>query len=80
MQNELFEVEKWFQHPVTAQMLRDNEQQQAAALQQILNPSIQDLGGFVKHFMLIGHLRGLKRNRALADDAVLQLKEQIKEI
>lgn len=73
-------VQGWLEHPITAEMLHDNEMEQNAAINLICNGEISSIGAFFSHFEAVGHLRGLRRGKALALDKLDDIEQQIKEL
>ena len=73
------EIEQYLNHPVTQHVKRDLEEQEVSLMHTLLEVPITDLESLVRFFEARGHLRGLKRSRAIVGDALEEVNEQLKE-
>lgn len=77
---ELDEIHAYLNHPITQRILRDNQEQENALIDLICDAQIDSIAGFFAHFQAVGHLRGLRRGRALVMDSLETVNEELKEL
>jgi hypothetical protein len=80
LENEQRTIEQYLDHPISRKIFGDNKDQQEALVNTITNVSITDLESFFKHFEAVGHLRGLRRSKALIQDDIEEIEAQLKEL
>lgn len=80
LDNEMKQIEQYLSHPISKRWITDNQQQQNALVNIICEMPIVDIKSFFDHFQAVGHLRGLRRAKALIDENLEEIKEQIKEL
>lgn len=73
-------VEDWLNHPVTKQVLADNQDQQDQLITLLCQRTITNVETFFGHFEAIGHLRGLRRMRGQVEAKLEDIEEQLKEL
>lgn len=73
-------IEDWLGHPVTRQVLQDNQEQQDVLIQLLCDRTITNVETFFGHFEAIGHLRGLRRVRGQVQATLDDIEEQLKEL
>jgi hypothetical protein len=74
LENEKRGIEQYLNHTISRKIFGDNEEQQKSLLDTILNVPVVDFESFVKHFEAIGHLRGLRRSKALVQDDIEEIQ------
>jgi hypothetical protein len=80
LENEQRAIELYLDHPISRKIFGDNVDQQEALINTITNVPITDLESFFKHFEAVGHLRGLRRSKALIQDDIEEIEVQLKEL
>lgn len=80
LEGEKLQLQQYLQHPISQRIKRDHEEQETGLLSVILEIPVHDVESLVKHFEAIGHLRGLRRSRAISTDALEEIEEKLKEI
>lgn len=80
LENELRAIEQYLNHPISRKIFTDNEEQQQALINGILEVPVTDIESFFKRFEAIGHLRGLRRSKALVQDDIEEIESQLKEL
>lgn len=78
-ENEMRAIEQYLEHPLSKAILKDSEEQQEAIISLLCNNPITNVETFFAHFEAIGHLRGLRRAKVLIEEAVENVKTQLKE-
>lgn len=76
-ENELAVIEAYLNHPISREILKDNEEQQTGLVNIICEHDITDLGTFFAHFAAVGELRGLRRARVGLEGKAEELREII---
>lgn len=80
LQNELGQLESYLSHPISREILRDNQEQQDGLIDIICNRTPMSFETFFAHFEAVGELRGLRRARAAMEAKVEELTEEIKNL
>lgn len=80
LENQQAALETYLSHPVTREVLRDNDEQSEALITQILEIPVTDLESFLKREQAFGHLRGLRRTKARVMENLEDVKEKLKEL
>ena len=80
LESQALALENYLQHPVTIELIRDIDEQSEALINTICEVPITDIESFFKHFESKGHLRGLRRAKAMLTTNLEEVKEQLKEI
>lgn len=80
LENEQAQIENFLSHPVAVKILADNAEQQEMLLKMFIDNPIVDLRGLIDHFEQRGHLRGLRRAKALVEGSLEEIKDQLKEL
>lgn len=78
-EKEKVQLEEYLNHPVTQQVKRELEEQQESLMTILLDVPITDVESLVNHFEARGHLRGLKRSRAITAVALEEVNEKLKD-
>lgn len=78
LENERNAIEQYLDHPISRKIFSDNKDQQERLVDTICNVPIVDLESFFKHFEAVGHLRGLRRAKALIMDDVEEIEAALK--
>lgn len=73
-------VAAWNDHAITKALLQDNEEQQQVLINLICQEDVVDLATLCALITAKGHLRGLRRFKALAEDKLEEINQQIKEL
>lgn len=73
-------INAYIEHPITVQVLQDSAEQQEKIIDLLCNQPISNMETFFAHFEAIGHLRGLRRAKAILLDKVDDIETQLKEI
>jgi hypothetical protein len=73
-------IRAYLSHPITVKILEDNELQTQGVVAIICDNPVFDLATFFAHFEAVGHLRGLRRAKALIMDDLDEIEEQLKEL
>jgi len=77
LESELKDIQRWLEHPVARKIFDDNKNGQESLIDTICNLPIDSIEAFFNHFQAIGHLRGLRRARALVDSDIADIQEQL---
>lgn len=77
LESELKDIERWMDHPVARKIFDDNKQGQESLIDMICMCQIDSIEAFFNHFQAVGHLRGLRRSKALVDATVADIKEEL---
>lgn len=72
-------VEAYLAHPITKAVFDDSTNEQEKIIQLLTNVPINNIESFFAHFEAIGHLRGLRRGKAIILDKLEEVKDQLKE-
>jgi hypothetical protein len=80
LENEQRAIEQYLDHPISRKIFGDNRDQQESLINTITNVPITDLESFFKHFEAVGHLRGLRRSKALIQDDIEEIEAQLREL
>jgi len=80
LESEKRAIQQYLDHPISREILKDNEEGQEALVNTICNVPITDAESFFKHFEAVGHLRGLRRMRSLIDENVERIAQELKEL
>lgn len=78
LESELREIEAYKAHPLTQMLWKDTLEQQETLLNQILEVPVVDIQTFLLREQSLGHLRGLRRNWALIEERLDEVKETLK--
>jgi hypothetical protein len=70
----------YLDHPITKKILADNRSQEEEFVKLICDLEVVDIASFFAHFAATGHLRGLRRSRAIIMDDLEEIEEKLKEI
>ena len=73
-------IEAYIDHPLSQEILRDNVEEQDAAINLICNVPVDSIQSFFAHFEACGFLHGLRRSRSITTDSLETIKQQLKEI
>jgi hypothetical protein len=80
LESEKRAIQAYLDHPITQEIFQDNEETQQALINVLTNVPIHDMESFFKHFEAVGHLRGLRQSRQLAQDSAEAIERQLKEL
>jgi hypothetical protein len=80
LENEQRAIAAYLDHPISRKIFEDNEEQQQSLVTILTDIPIHDIESFFKHFEAVGHLRGLRRSKALIQDDVEDIERQLKEL
>jgi len=80
LENEKRAIQAYLDHPISRKIFEDNEEQQQMLVGVLTDIPIHDLESFFKHFEAVGHLRGLRRSKALIQDDVEDIETQLKDL
>lgn len=73
-------IEAWLDHPITRELLRENQEQEAALVSTITDRPVEGLTSMAALVEAKGELRGVRRWRGLVSDKLTEIKEQLKEL
>lgn len=73
-------LKQWFNHPVTHKILSDAASQQESLTRLILEHPVINIETFLSREQALGHLRGLRRARAIVQGELDEVEQQIKEL
>lgn len=71
-------TEDYLRHPITQAVFRDSEAEQESLVLLICERPITNLETFFAHFEAVGHLRGLRRQRAIIAEKLEEVQEELK--
>lgn len=80
LESEKRALQAYLDHPITREILRDNEESQDSLINTITMVKIDSIATFFDHFEAVGHLRGLRQAKALLLESVELIDRQLKEI
>jgi hypothetical protein len=80
LENEQRAIEQYLSHPITREILADNQNEQEKAIRLLTNQPIDSIEAFFNHFEAVGHLRGLRRSRSIIDDSIEDIKDQLENL
>lgn len=75
----MVEIQQYLNHPVTQHVKLDLAEQEESLMDTLLNVPVTDIESLIKHFEARGHLRGLKRSRAVVAEELEEVEEKLKE-
>lgn len=73
-------LKQWFNHPVSQKILSDAASQQESLTRLILEHPVINIETFLSREQALGHLRGLRRARAIVQGELDEVEQQIKEL
>lgn len=73
-------VASYVNHPLALSIEEDSMVQQDALVAILTDRTIDSIESFFAHFEAVGHLRGLRRSRALALAKLEEVKDKLKEL
>ena len=74
------ELRGYLEHPFTKQIFADSAESQEALIELLCQQPIINIETFFAHFEAIGHLRGLRRAKALITGNLEDIEQQLKEL
>lgn len=80
LESEKEAIQRYLDHPISQKIEKDNLDGQTALLTTLIDLPIVDLESLIKHFEARGHLRGLRRARALVADSLEEIEDKLKDI
>jgi hypothetical protein len=80
LEGEMDQIRGYLDHPITKRIFADNDEQQEALVKIICDFPIMDLESFFKHFESVGHLRGLRRAKAIVTSELERIEQEIEEL
>lgn len=80
LDNELRTIEAYLDHPISRKIFADSTNEQESLIRLILDIPVTDIQTFLAREQALGHLRGLRRARAIVDDDLEEIKQKIKEL
>lgn len=72
------EIEKYLNHPYSRQIKQANEKSQQVFLNLIVESDVVDIQTLVSHFVMIGHLRGLRDSARIVQGTLDEIEEELK--
>lgn len=79
LESEKRALQQYLDHPISKEILKDNEESQESLITTITNVPIDSIEGFFNHFEAVGHLRGLRQAKALLLGSLEAIEKQLKE-
>lgn len=70
----------YYHHPVTVELLADNEEEQQGLIDLICEAPVRDFETFFTHFTALGHLRGLRRVKTLLQANLDEVNHEINQL
>jgi hypothetical protein len=80
LENEMRAIEQYLSHPISRQIFSDSQDEQEKAIKLILDIPVINVETFLAREQALGHLRGLRRARAIVDDDLEDIKQKLKEL
>jgi len=78
--SEEVEVQTYLEHPITKKIFADNAEQQESLIDLILNRPVVNIETFLAREQALGHLRGLRRGKAIVLDDLDEIKQELANI
>jgi len=80
LENDLAVIEAYLDHPISREILKDNDEQQRGLIEVICDLPVVNIETFFAHFSAVGELRGLRRARVSLEGKADDIREQLKEL
>jgi hypothetical protein len=80
LENEVRAIEAYLGHPISKRIFADSQTEQESLIRLILDISVTNIETFLAREQALGHLRGLRRARAIVDDDLEDIKQKLKEL
>ena len=80
LKNQEAAIVQYLEHPITKKILADNAEEQDSLVDLILNRPVINIETFLAREQALGHLRGLRRAKAIVQDDLEEVKESIKNL
>lgn len=80
LENEQKAIEMYLDHPISRRIFADNASEQETCINLILERPVINVETFLAREQALGHLRGLRRAKAILQDDLEEIKEKLKEI
>jgi uncharacterized protein (DUF2164 family) len=81
LQDEKAFIESWKSHALTASIFTTLREEEDVLVNVLCGGrTVHDTESFFTHFEAVGHLRGLRRARALIDERLEEIKEELKDL
>lgn len=80
LENEKRTIEAYLDHPISREIYKDNAEEQEQIIELLCNRTITNAATFFGHFEAIGHLRGLRRGRAIINGKLEEIETQLKNL
>lgn len=74
---ELLQLEAYVRHPISVEIDRNHQEREQQLLQAILDMPVHSLETAIAHFSAIGCLKGLRESRAIVQQSVETIKQEI---
>lgn len=73
-------LKQWEEHPITRDMFQAFKDDEEDSLNAVLNGTVHDLQSLVGHFVLIGHIKGIRSARRLIENTKADINDEIKKL
>lgn len=80
LENEKATIEGYLNHPITREILKDNEEEQQGLINVITVGEIVDISTFFAHFQAVGQLKGLRQSSAILRGSLERIKEELERL
>lgn len=71
------EIEKYLKNPFTCQIQQANLESQKVFLDLIIDGEVKDIETLCSHFVMIGHLRGLRDSSRILQGTLDEIKTEL---
>jgi hypothetical protein len=80
LESEKLALEQYLDHPISKEILSDNEESQQRLINTITHVPIDSIEAFFNHWEAVGHLRGLRQSKQLMLDSLEIIESQLKDL
>ncbi len=80
LEAEVVTIENYLNHPITKRIFADSVTEQDTLVKLILERPVTNFETFLAREQALGHLRGLRRARALVQDELEDIREELKKV
>lgn len=77
LENERLHIQQYLDHPITKNIFADSASEQENVIELILERPVTNIETFLAREQALGHLRGLRRAKAIVQDSLEEIDEQI---
>lgn len=70
----------WINHPITREVQAESDEEESAHLVNICDKDVFSVETFLAHFTAIGHVREIRRRRALVKEKLDEIVDKIKQL